>query len=163
MQGTHKSTLYRHWPSRQILVLEAFTHKTNLLTHVEDTGEVRRDLHSYLVALTRCLHEGQTASTVSNLLAEAIRSTEFSRLYRQTLLRERRQGFLVILQQGQRRGQVRNDADLEVVVDAMYGAINHRLVATGEDIDAPFLRQLNGFVMLGCATPAYLEPQKKFS
>ena len=109
------------------------------------------------------LHEGQTASTVSNLLAEAIRSTEFSRLYRQTLLRERRQGFLVILQQGQRRGKIRNDADLEVVVDAMYGAINHRLVATGEDIDAPFLRQLNGFVMLGSSTPAYLEPQKKFS
>jgi AcrR family transcriptional regulator len=161
--GVSKSTLYRHWPSRQILVLEAFTYKTNLLTHVEDTGDVRRDLHSYLVALTRCLDEGQTASTVSNLLAEAIRSTGFSRLYRQTLLRERRQGFLVILQQGQRRGQIRNDADLEVVVDAMYGAIYHRLVATGEDIDAPFLRQLNGFVMLGCATPAYLEPQKKFS
>jgi AcrR family transcriptional regulator len=82
--GVSKSTLYRHWPSRQILVLEAFTYKTNLLTHVEDTGDVRRDLHSYLVALTRCLDEGQTASTVSNLLAEAIRSTEFSRLYRQT-------------------------------------------------------------------------------
>jgi AcrR family transcriptional regulator len=161
--GVSKSTLYRHWPSRQILVLEAFTYKTNLLTHVEDTGDVRRDLHSYLVALTRCLDEGQTASTVSNLLAEAIRSAGFSRLYRQTLLRERRQGFLAILQQGQRRGQIRNDADLEVVVDAMYGAIYHRLVATGEDIDAPFLRQLNGFVMLGCATPAYLEPQKKFS
>ncbi|MDQ0867526.1 TetR/AcrR family transcriptional regulator [Arthrobacter globiformis] len=161
--GVSKSTLYRHWPSRQILVLEAFTYKTNLLTHVEDTGDVRRDLHSYLVALTRCLDEGETASTVSNLLAEAIRSEEFSRLYRQTLLRERRQGFLAILRQGQRRGQVRRDADLGVVVDAMYGAIYHRLIATGEAIDVHFLRQLNGFVMLGCATPSYLEPQGKTS
>ncbi|MFJ5700055.1 TetR/AcrR family transcriptional regulator [Arthrobacter sp. NPDC093139] len=158
--GVSKSTLYRHWPSRQILVLQAFTYKTNLLTHVEDTGDVRRDLHSYLVALTRCLDDGETASTVANLLAEAIRNEEFSRLYRRTLLRERRQGFLAILQQGQRRGQIRKDADLEVVVDAMYGAIYHRLVATGEAIDAPFLRHLNGCVMLGCATPSYLEPQK---
>lgn len=161
--GVSKSTLYRHWPSRQILVLEAFTYKTNLLTHVEDTGDVRRDLHSYLAALTRCLDEGETASTVANLLAEAIRSAKFSRLYRQTLLRERRQGFLAILQQGQRRGQIRNDADLGVAVDAMYGAIYHRLVATGEAIDAPFLRQLSTFVMLGCATPSYLEAQGKSS
>jgi hypothetical protein len=102
----------------------------------------------------------ETASTVSNLLAEAIRSAEFSRLYRQTLLRERRQGFLAILQQGQRRGQIRHDADLGVVIDAMYGAIYHRLVAAGEPIDAPFLGQLNTFVMQGCATPSYLGPQK---
>lgn len=161
--GLSRSTLYRHWPSRQILVLEAFTYKTNLLTHVVDTGDVRRDLHSYLVALTRCLDEGETSSTVSNLLAEAIRSEEFSRLYRQTLLRERRHGFLTILQQGQRRGQIRSEADLKVVIDAMYGAIYHRLVATGEVIDAPFLRHLNEFVMQGCATPSYLEPQGKSS
>jgi AcrR family transcriptional regulator len=155
--GVSRSTLYRHWSSRQILVLEAFTYKTNLLTHVEDTGDVRRDLHSYLVALTRCLDEGETASTVSNLLAEAIISAEFARLYRQTLLRERRQGFLAILQQGQRRGQIRRDTDLGVAVDALYGAVYHRLVATGEAIDAPFLRHLNAFVMLACATPSYLE------
>ena len=161
--GVSKSTLYRHWPSRQTLVLEAFTFKTNLLTHVEDTGDVRRDLHSYLVALARCLDEGETASTVANLLAEAIRSEEFSRLYRQTLLRERREGFLAILQQGQRRGQIRRDADLGVVVDSLYGAIYHRLVATREAVDAPFLHQLDTFVMLGCATPSYLEPQAKSS
>jgi AcrR family transcriptional regulator len=161
--GVSKSTLYRHWPSRRVLVLEAFTYKTNLLTHVEDTGDVGRDLHSYLVALTRCLDEGETASTVANLLAEAIRSDEFSGLYRQTLLLERRQGFLAILQRGQRRGQVREDVDLEVVIDAAYGAIHHRLVATGEAIDAPFLRHLHGFVMLGCAAPSYLEPRRKSS
>jgi AcrR family transcriptional regulator len=157
--GVSRSTLYRHWPSRQILVPEAFTYKTNLLTHVEDTGDVWRDLHSYLVALTRCLDEGETASTVSNLLAEAIISAEFARLYRHTLLRERRQGFLAILHQGQRRGQIRTDTDVWVAVDAVYGAIYHRLVATGEAIDAPFLRHLNTFVMLACATPSYLEAQ----
>lgn len=153
--GVGRSTLYRYWPSRQVLVLEAFTYRTNLLTHIEDTGDVGRDLYSYLVALTRCLDEGETASTVANLLAEAIHSSEFAVLYRQTLLRDRRQGFLAVLQRGRDRGQIRQDTDLETVVDALYGAIYHRLVATGEAIDGPFLRHLNGIAVRSCATPAY--------
>jgi AcrR family transcriptional regulator len=150
-----RSTLYRNWPSRKLLVLEAFTYRTNLLTHVADTGDVGRDLHSYLVALTKCLDEGETASTVANLLAEAIHSSEFAGLYRQTLLRDRREGFLTVLQRGRERGQIRQDADLETLVDALYGAIYHRLVATGEVIDGPFLRHLNGLAIRSCATPAY--------
>ncbi|MDI3243146.1 TetR/AcrR family transcriptional regulator [Arthrobacter sp. AL08] len=155
--GVSKSTLYRHWPSRRVLVLEAYTYKTNLVTHVEDTGDVGHDLYAYLVALSRCLDEGETASTVANLLAEAIRNAEFSRLYRQTLLSECRQGFRAILERGRGRRQIRDDVDLGMVIDAVYGAIHHRLVATGEPIEAPFLRHLNEFIILGCATRPYLE------
>lgn len=153
--GVSKSTLYRYWPSRQLLVLEAFTYKTNLLTNVEDTGDVERDLHSYLVALTYCLKVGGAASTVANLFAEAIRSEEFAVQFRQTLVRERRHGFLVILWRGQRRGQIRDDVDVGTVVDAVYGSIHHRLLATGQDIDGPFLRSLTRFAIDGTATAAY--------
>lgn len=155
--GVSKSTLYRYWPSRQVLVLEAFTYKTNLLTDVEDTGDVARDLHAYLVALTYCLKVGGAASTVVNLLAEAIRSEEFAVQFRQTMLRERRQGFLVILHRGRRRGQVRDDVDLVVVIDALYGAIHHRLIATGQDTDGVFLRNLTDFAVAGASAPAYLQ------
>ncbi|WP_159616797.1 TetR/AcrR family transcriptional regulator [Arthrobacter zhaoguopingii] len=155
--GVSKSTLYRHWPSRQLLVLEAFTYKTNLLTTVEDTGDMGRDLHSYLVSLTYCLKVGGAASTVANLLAEAIQSEEFAAQFRQTLLRERRHGFLVILRRGQLRGQVRDDVDLVMVIDAVYGALHHRLIATGQDVDGPFLRALARFAVEGTATAPYRE------
>lgn len=155
--GVSKSSLYRRWPSRRVLVLEAFTYRTNLLTHVQDTGDVGRDLHSYLVAMTHCLVEGETASTVAQLLSEAIRSSEFSRLYRKTLLREGRKGFISVLRRGQNRGQIRKDIDLSAVTDALYGAIHHRLIATGAAFDAPFLQHLHEFAIAGCATPAYLK------
>jgi len=155
--GVSKSTLYRHWPSRQVLVLEAFTYKTNLQTHVEDTGDVARDLYAYLVALTRCLDDGATASTVANLLGEAISSEDFALLYRQTLLRDRRQGFLEILERGRRDGQIRADADLITVTDALYGAIHHRLVSTRETVDPIFLGNLTRLVIQGCGSPTYLK------
>lgn len=155
--GVSRSTLYRHWPSRQVLVLEAFTYKTNLLTRVDDTGDVARDLYAYLVALTFCLTAGGAASTVANLLAEAIRNDEFSILFQRTLLRERRQGFLAILRRGQLRGQLRDDVDLTMVTDAVYGAIHHRLIATRQDIDREFLHDLGDFAIVGAGTAAYLE------
>jgi AcrR family transcriptional regulator len=155
--GVSKSTLYRRWPSRQVLVLEAFTYKTNLLTRVDDTGDVARDLYDYLVALTFCLTGGGAASTVANLLAEAIRSDEFAILYQQTLLRERRQGFLAILRRGQLRGQLRDDVDITMVTDAVYGAIHHRLIATKQDIDRAFLQRLGDFAIDGAASPGYRE------
>ena len=154
--GVSRSTLYRYWPSRQLLVLEAFTYTTNLLVRVKDTGDVSRDLYSYLVALTRCLDDGQTASTVASLLAEAIRSEDFAFLYRQTLLRERRQGFLDVLEQGRKRGQIRPDIDLEAVVDALYGAIHHRLISTRVPIDPAFLRDLTRLALQGAGTGIYL-------
>jgi hypothetical protein len=147
--------------SRQVLVLEAFTYKTNLLTEVEDTGDVARDLHAYLVALTYCLKVGGAASTVANLLAEAIRDEEFAVQLRQTMLRERRQGFLRILERGRRRGQVRDDVDLVMVTDALYGAIHHRLIATAQDIGGLFLRNLADFAVAGVATQEYANRPKK--
>jgi AcrR family transcriptional regulator len=157
--GVSRSTLYRYWPSRQVLVLEAFTYSTNLLVQIRDTGDVSRDLYSHLVALTRCLDDGETASTVANLLAEAIRSDDFALLYRQTLLRERRQGFLKVLEQGRTRGQIRPDIDLETVVDALYGAIHHRLISTLEPIDPAFLRDLTRLAIQGSAAGTYLRPR----
>lgn len=126
---------------------------------MEDTGDASRDLFTYLVALTRCLHAGATASTVANLLAEAVSSEDFSLLYRQTLLRDRRQGFLDILENGRRRGQIRPDADLTTVTDALYGAIHHRLIASLETVDASFLRNLTRMAVYGCGSSAYPKQQ----
>lgn len=153
--GVSKSTLYRYWATRQLLVLEAFTYKTNLLTVVEDSGDVAQDLNAYLIALTWCLKPGGAASTVVNLLAEAARDEKFAVQFRQTLIRERRRGFLAILLRGRHRGQIREDVDLVIVIDALYGALHHRLLATKHDIDGPFLRSLVRFALEGSATPAY--------
>jgi hypothetical protein len=112
------------------------------------------------VSLTYCLKVGGAASTVANLLAEAIRSEEFAVQFRQTLLRERRHGFLVILHRGQLRGQVRDDVDLVMVIDAVYGALHHRLIATGQDVDGPFLRALTRFAVDGTATAPYREANR---
>lgn len=143
--GVSKSTIYRHWPSRQVLVLEAFTHKTDLLTDVPDSGDALADLRTYLAKLAYCLDFGGAASIVSGLIGDAIRDDDFSQLFRSTMVRGRRRTFTRILLLGQRRGQIRSDVDVAIAVDALYGAIHHRLLITRQPIDGPFVDGLATF------------------
>lgn len=157
--GVSKSTIYRHWPSRQVLVLEAYTLKTNRSTVVPDTGDALRDLRHYVTALVACLGpRDHAASTVTGLIADALADEAFAALYRATLLRERRHLFLAILVRGQQRGQIRADLDLETVVDALYGAIHHRLLVSGQPTDLPFVDGLIDLVARGLLTDAAARP-----
>ena len=131
VSGISKSTIYRYWPSRQALILEAYTHKTNGLTAVVDTGNAVEDLRTYLQKLAFCLNFGGAASTISGLIVDAINDAEFAVLYRETILRERRRTFILILRRGQERQQIRGDVDLTTAVDAMYGAVHTAFSSAG--------------------------------
>ncbi|GAA5118218.1 TetR/AcrR family transcriptional regulator [Alloalcanivorax gelatiniphagus] len=149
--GVGRSTIYRHWPSRRLLVLEAFTHKTDKMTAVADTGDAVADLRTYLLRLAWCLDFGGAASVVSGLVSEAVQDEEFAVMFRATMVRERRRTFLAILLRGQERGQVRADLDLPVAVDALYGAVHHRLLVTRKPIDERFVSALVDVVSAGVA------------
>ena len=75
--GVSKSTIYRHWPTREVLVLEAFAHRTNVLTNVPDSGDALADLHTYLSKLATCLEVGGAASTVAGLVPQRPRRRTF--------------------------------------------------------------------------------------
>ena len=151
--GVSKSTIYRHWPSRQVLVLDAFTHKTDRLTEVADTGDALADLRTYLAKLAYCLDFGGAASVVSGLIADAVHDEELAQAFRATLVRGRRRAFIAILLRGQQRGQVRPDLDIPTAVDALYGAIHHRLMVTRQPIDARFVDTLGRFAVAALGVP----------
>ena len=149
--GFSRATIYRHWPSRQLLVLEAYTAKMSDALAAPDTGDAIEDLRTSLAQMAFCLDFGGAASTVSGIIVDAIADPEFSRLYRRVMLRERREVFGSILARGQERGQIRRDIDLDVAVDAIYGAVHHRLLVSRQIIDGPFMKALVDVTMNGLA------------
>jgi AcrR family transcriptional regulator len=151
--GVSKSTIYRHWPSRQRLVLDAFAYKTDTMTAISPTGDAIRDLRSYLGKLAFCLDFGGSASTVAGLIGEAVEDEEFAALFREGLIGHRRQMFEAILRGGQQRGQIRRDLDLETTIDALYGAMHHRLLVSRRPIDGLFVSALVDLVVGGFTAP----------
>ncbi len=151
--GVSKSTIYRHWPSREVLVLEAFAHQTNLRTRVSDSGDAFADLRTYLSKLAVRLDFDGAASTVAGLIGDALTDEEFARMFRATMVRDRRHTFAAIIRLGQQRGQIRSDVDVEIVVDALYGAIHHRLLVTRQPFDQRFVDGLARFAAENLCMP----------
>lgn len=59
---------------------------------------------------------------------------------------------MVILLKGQRRGQIRKEADLGTAIDEIYGAVHHRLLVSGQRIDEPFVAALTDLALRGIST-----------
>ncbi|SEP59189.1 DNA-binding transcriptional regulator, AcrR family [Mycobacterium sp. 88mf] len=49
--GVHKASVYRNWPEREELVADALLRYADDLASIADTGDIRRDLVDFLVAL----------------------------------------------------------------------------------------------------------------
>ena len=49
--GVHKASVYRNWPDREELVVEALLRYAENLASIADTGDIHRDLVDFLLAL----------------------------------------------------------------------------------------------------------------
>jgi AcrR family transcriptional regulator len=55
LAGVHKASVYRNWPDREQLVTEALLRYVEDLAAIADTGDLRRDLVDYLMAMASAL------------------------------------------------------------------------------------------------------------
>ena len=65
--GVHKTSVYRNWPDREELVVEALLRYAEDLASVADTGDIHRDLVDFLLALA-----GGLETPFGRTLAQAI-------------------------------------------------------------------------------------------
>jgi AcrR family transcriptional regulator len=147
--GVSKATLYRWWPDKAHLVLDAYRSKSARDISAAVRGDLRPDLVAHLGHIAYALTQLNSAPAVAAITLAAAEDESFGALYRATLLRERRQALLDVLLAARRRGQVRVAVDLDVVVDAAYGAIHHRLLLSRAPIDGAFVTALADFMVAG--------------
>jgi AcrR family transcriptional regulator len=123
--GVGKKTLYRRWSSKAPLVAEAVlqAYGRSGSFPVAQTGDVRADLRSWLDEHADFLAESANAALVRALVAAAAASSaDGAALYRQ-LSAPQHAGLLTRLRRAVEEGQIRGDADLDAVADALIGTL----------------------------------------
>jgi AcrR family transcriptional regulator len=152
--GVGKQTIYRWWPSRAALVLEAYLVASDRVQlPAPDSGSTTEDVRALIGWIAAVLAEPTGGRVVAGLVGDMQHDPELAEGFRHDVVPPRRQAMLAALERGRERGEVRADADLELAVDTLHGAVFYRLLLSGEPLDAAFAERLSDQVLDGLAPP----------
>jgi AcrR family transcriptional regulator len=101
--GVGKQTIYRWWPSKAAVILEAFTTCAESRVAVPNHGDLQTDLANFLETVFETIMR-ETAPILRALMSEALLDSEFAVALRDIFIARRRQVLLEILQRGVARG-----------------------------------------------------------
>jgi AcrR family transcriptional regulator len=130
---TGKAALYRRWPCKEDLVVDALNHALPSPTDLPDHGDVRDDLLDLLRRMTAMLNS-PTGCALQCLMAEIDRDHPFARLLHQRVKEPRKQMFLALLRRGADRGQVRPEAASPLVAEVGPALVMQRFLAEGPPV-----------------------------
>ncbi|GGY51730.1 TetR/AcrR family transcriptional regulator [Streptomyces omiyaensis] len=126
--GVSKKTIYRWWPTKGAVVLEAFVELAGTATRFPDTGDVVADLRTQMTAVLANILSGPRASVYAGIIAETQHDPALARELRAQLLDPRVAAARDRLRLARDHGQLAPDADVEMVVDLLYGPLYYRLL-----------------------------------
>jgi AcrR family transcriptional regulator len=140
--GVGKQTIYRWWPSKAALVLEAYLAGAEAVPQPAPGRSAREDVRALLGWLIAVLAEPTGGHVVAGLVGDLQHDRDLAEGFHREVVPARREAMLAALERGQERGEIRADADLELAVDALHGAVFYRLLLSGEPLDEAFASRL---------------------
>ncbi len=151
--GVSKATIYRWWPSKELLALDALATEWEVTAPAatRDTGSLRGDLLARLRPWLRQLRDKPYGRVVAGLVATAQADAEFAELYIERFVRPRRDAMRPVLLRAVGRGEIPANMDLEVALDLIYGPIYHRMLHGHAPLDERFARNLVDSIIAGIA------------
>jgi AcrR family transcriptional regulator len=148
--GVSKATIYRWWPNRAAVVMDGFLSTVSSEVPFPHTGHAREDLRIHMCRLAEAF-SGKMGRTVAALIAEGQTDPELAEALRSRWLSVRRAEAREILELGIERGELRNDIDLEVAVDVLYGPIYYRMLVGHAPLEGDFANALADHIFSGLA------------
>lgn len=121
--GVGKTTIYRRWPNKERLIIEALA-STKSPVVVPHGSDLREDL----VALAKAVRPGTDprADCAWNILGGAGKHPELARQFQQEVIQPRREVMRTVLRRGIERGEIDPDIDIEAAITMIVGAITLR-------------------------------------
>jgi len=145
-----KATVYRWWPTKGALVVDAFASSTADELHFPDSGSVYRDVSLQIIQWLGVLRSSR-GCIVRAIIAAGQSDPELLEEFRKRLLRPRRQEAYETLRRGIERGELPHNLDLDLVLDILYGAVYMRFLIRHDELSERYIEEVCRLVLEGAA------------
>ncbi len=129
--GTSKATVYRWWPNKAAVAIEAFREAVAPELPLRNAGTLRDDLSNQLRNFSRLL-SGPGGRMLRSFVVAGMSDPAVASAFRSTWSAPRRAEAKRMLRQKQVSGQLREDADLDLVLDLLYAPLYYRFLLKNE-------------------------------
>src|SRR5271165_4233367 len=146
--GVGKATVYRWWPNKGALVVDAFACSAEHELHFPDTGSVYQDM-SLQMKQVIAIFRSRRGRIVAALVGGGQSDPELLEAFRERFLWPRRREAYKTLRRGIERGELRENLDLDLVLDILYGSIYMRFLIRHDDLSECYVSEVCRVVLDG--------------
>lgn len=133
--GVGKQTIYRWWSSKGEVALEALDVTLGTVVGFPDTGDIVADLRTQMAGVIRMFASPDVGPLCRGLIAAAQSDPALSRAHIDKVIEPASVACRQRLARAKDRGELRADADIQAIIDLLYGAIYYRLLLHTRPLD----------------------------
>ena len=146
--GVSTATLYRWWTSKEAAMLDAFLARVKPALEPPLEGSPLERLHESVVHGAEWLHSRDSHVAI-RLISDIQEDPAFRRLFLERFYLPRRAMNLDLVQQAIAAGELPDDTDAELLIDALTGPLYFRRIIGHAPVSKTFASQLASRVLAG--------------
>nr|WP_251039245.1 TetR/AcrR family transcriptional regulator [Pseudomonas sp. ISL-88] len=136
-----KATIYKWWSNKAAVVMDSFLSTAADRLPVPDTGSAVNDILTHATNLARFL-TSREGNVITELIGAGQLDAKLAEEYRTRFFQPRRLQAKDLLVKGIQKGELRENLDIGVSIDLIYGPIFYRLLVTGDEVDDSYVHDL---------------------
>lgn len=154
--GVAKTTLYRRWPSKNALVVDAVAAVLAEGLELPDLGSLRADVEAVVQRFAALLDQPETRTALMAVVAESTRDPALGRRIREVIVAPQKRLVVLGRHRAQERGELPPDTGdpgptIDLIFDVIAGAVIHRTLVSARPVDQEWARRFTTLVLDGLA------------
>lgn len=143
--GVGRTTVYRHWPDRIALLMDALD-AIGTQMHSEPTGDLRADVLGELQRFRKLISEPTQGRLLATLAYHGCTDADLGS-FKERMTARHTALVREAICRSQKSGELRADLDPDEAVGALFGPLCYRFFLSGEPVTAALVRRVvDGFL-----------------
>lgn len=147
--GVGKDTIYRRWPSKALLFLDAVLGSSTTGLQHPDTGDIVADLRGVMIRAVDLLGRPPWGPLYRDLIGEAQHNPEVAAALNERFIQPQVADTRARLKAAEEQGQLAPDFDLDLAFEILSGPLYFRLLITHQPMTPAYIDRVLQAVFAG--------------